>query len=159
MAGVCQVGQTPPDLTVVSRLSSARSFRARRLPVVWIPTILIAQRLTKAAKQSEFWKAAFRGCPTWMRIGVYVLGGYAVLNFILFIATARQYPKNEVPDVVNYRGFSGHWMLFYYVASATLYSAIRLGGVSQPRCRNGHEVSPFANYCDVCGGETRSSVP
>ena len=124
---------------------------------VWIPTILVAQRLTKTAKQSDFWKAAFRGCPPWVRVGAYLLAGYAALNFILFVVSTGQYPKNEVPDVVNYRGFSGHWMVFYYLATATLYSAIRLGGVGQPRCRNGHEVSPFANYCEICGVELQSS--
>jgi hypothetical protein len=91
--------------------------------------------------------------PPWVKSGAYVLGGYAVLNFILFAVQTGRYAKNEVPDLVNYRGFSGHWMVFYYVGAATLYSAIRLGDLNQPRCPHGHDVSLFAKYCDVCGIE------
>jgi len=59
---------------------------------------------------------------------------------------------------VNYRGFSGHWMVFYYVGAATLYSAARLGNLNEWQCPHGHEVSPFAKYCDVCGTQVVPSV-
>lgn len=121
--------------------------------VVWLPTILMAQRLTKSVKQAEFWKAALRGCPPWVKPGAYALGTYAVLNFIVFVVQVGTYPRNEVPDLVGYRGFSGHWMVFYYLGAATLYSAVRLGDLAQRKCPLGHDVSPFAKYCDVCGVE------
>jgi hypothetical membrane protein len=35
--------------------------------VVWFPTVILANRLTKDFKQRDFWKAALRGCPAWMR--------------------------------------------------------------------------------------------
>jgi len=118
---------------------------------VWIPTVLVAQRLSKNAKRADLWRAVLRGCPAWMRTGVYVVAGYAMVNFGLFIVDTMSYSKNRVPEVLQYRGFSGHWMAFYYVAAATLYSAHTLGSSSQRRCGRGHEVSPFASYCDLCG--------
>jgi hypothetical protein len=119
--------------------------------VVWFPTVLIAQRLTRGAKQVDFWKATFRGCPGWAKAGAYVVGGYAMLNFVFFALQTSRYPRNEIPDIVEYRGFSGHWMAFYYVGAATLYSGTKRGSSSPRHCANGHEVSPFAKYCDVCG--------
>jgi hypothetical protein len=121
--------------------------------VVWLPTVLVAARLAKGAKQSESWKAVLRGCPAWVKSGVYAVSGYAVLNFVLFIVQIEPYQKADVPDVVSNRLISGHLMVFYYVGAATLYSAIRLGDFSQRRCSYGHDVSPFAKYCDVCGVE------
>jgi hypothetical protein len=56
---------------------------------------------------------------------------------------------------VEYRGFSGHWMIFYYMAAAILYSATRIASLGGPRCPSGHETSPFAKYCDRCG----ASIP
>jgi hypothetical protein len=126
--------------------------------VVWLPTVLVAQRLAKGAKQADLWKAVLRGCPAWMRTGVYVLGGYAAVTFVQFIAQTTAYARNEVPEIVEYRGFSGHWMIFYYVAAAALYSATRPGNLGQPKCSRGHEVSPFANYCDQCGAAVAPSA-
>ena len=84
--------------------------------------------------------------------GIYVVFAYALVNFFLVFGNTDRYPRNGVPEVVEYRGFSGHWMLFYYVGTATLYSAIRLGP-DRPRCPNGHDVSLFAKHCDICGVE------
>jgi len=119
--------------------------------VVWFPTVLIAQRLGKGAKQADLWKAVLRGCPKWMRTGIYVVGGYAIVNFVFFMIQTTDYAKNEVPLLIEYRGFSGHWLIFYYASAATLYSATRIGSLGQRHCPHGHEVSPFANYCDLCG--------
>jgi hypothetical protein len=44
-------------------------------------------------------------------------------------------------------------MVFYYVAAATLYSATTIGDTTPPRCPQGHEVSPFAGYWEICGGK------
>ena len=118
--------------------------------VVWLPTVLVAQRLSKNVKQADLWKAVLRGCPRWVRTGVSVIVGYAIINFVLFLNQTTAYAKNKTPDVVEYRGFSGHWMAFYFIGAAVLYSASRLGFGAR-RCPRGHEVSPFANYCDHCG--------
>ena len=82
--------------------------------VVWIPTVLISLRATRFSSRKDFWKIALSGCPGWMKKALYLLMGYAVLNFILFIATTANGPKpagDVSPSVI--RGFSGHWMVFY----------------------------------------------
>lgn len=126
--------------------------------VIWLPTVLVAQRLAKGARQADLWKAVLRGCLPWVRTGVYVVGGYAMINFVLFIIQTTAYARNNVPDIIEYRGFSGHWMAFYYVGAATLHSATRLG-LNERRCPRGHPASPFANYCDVCGTPLPPSAP
>jgi hypothetical protein len=35
--------------------------------MVWIPAVFAAIRLTRSARQRDFWKVALRGCPSWMR--------------------------------------------------------------------------------------------
>lgn len=121
--------------------------------VVWIPAVIVSQRLTKNVNRADMWKAILRGCPSWARTAVTVLFGYTFLNFFLFLLQTTAYPKNNVPEVVEYRGFSGHWMLFYAAAAAIFHSALRLGDTTQPRCPRGHEVPPFAHYCEVCGSQ------
>ena len=60
-----------------------------------------------------------------MRRTVYFFGAYAMLNFVIFILSEKpESPSGaEMPPVIA-RGFSGHWMVFYSAALATLYSAI-----------------------------------
>ena len=120
--------------------------------VVWIPTVLIANRLTKDVPRKDFWKAALRGCPKWMTYMSYGFFGYAFLNFVLFAITApKGHASNSMSPAVV-RGFSGHWMAFYSVALSVLYSATRLWDQEwQSRCQNGHTVSPLAKFCDQCG--------
>ena len=122
--------------------------------VVWIPAIIAANHLVKDFRRKDFWKAALRGCPTWMRWLTYGFFGYAFINFIVFILSA---PPNGVsagagtPAVV-FRGFSGHWMAFYSAAGAILYSSFVVGRRDPSRrCPNNHPVSPSALYCEVCG--------
>src|SRR5436190_19920974 len=93
--------------------------------VVWIPTVLTSMQTTRYANRKDFWKVALAGCPLWMRRAGYILFGYAILNFIVFMATTASQPKQQQigdapPAVV--RGFSGHWMIFYGTAFAVLYS-------------------------------------
>jgi len=113
--------------------------------VVWFPAVVVAQRLSKGAKQSDFWKATLRGCPLWVRRTSYVLFAYVFINFFAGIASGPD------SDIKTFRLFSGHWMLFYFLAAATLYSANKVGSLESRRCLNGHEVSPFARFCDACG--------
>lgn len=145
---------------LASPLGSATWFLHIGIFVVWFPAVVVAQRLSKSARQADFWKATFRGCPVWMRSGAYVVFAYAFVNFFLFLAQASSYPKNKVPDLIEYRGFSGHWMVFYYMGAATLYSATRLANLGQRLCPHGHEVSPFAKYCEACGAQVSpASLP
>lgn len=112
---------------------------------VWLPAILVSQKLAKGAKQADFWKAVLRGCPRWTRNALYVLFAYTFVNFFSGIAAGQETEADKL------RLFSGHWMLLYFAGAAMLYSAHRLGPSVTQRCALGHEVSPFAKYCDECG--------
>ena len=127
--------------------------------VVWLPTVLVAHRLTRGANRKDFWKIALVGCPKWMRTLLYILFGYAILNFVYFVATTPGHPQRQgdaPPEVV--RGFSGHWMIFYGTALATPYSASVIGysGMDR-RCRNGHSVAITAKFCEECGASLEPS--
>ena len=39
--------------------------------VVWLPTVLAMTRMTREFKQKDIWRAALRGCPLWMKRGLY----------------------------------------------------------------------------------------
>jgi hypothetical protein len=122
--------------------------------VVWLPAVITANRLVKDFRQKDFWKAALRGCPAWLRWLTYAFFAYAIINFVTFIVVAprgKQDPAAPTPPVV-FRGFSGHWMAFYSAAAAILYSAlvVRRHDPSR-RCPNQHPVSPAASYCQACG--------
>lgn len=122
--------------------------------VVWLPAVLVSAQMTRHTSRADFWKIALAGCPPWMRRAGYVLIGYAILNFILFIASAPgqlEQPGDEArPSMV--RGFSGHWMIFYGAAFAILYSRIHAPrDVIERRCPRGHAASPTDRFCSECG--------
>jgi len=126
--------------------------------IVWLPTVIIANRQVKDFKQKDFWKAALRACPKWMKYLTYFFFGYAILNFILFLildvsgGSSRGVSRGTPPNV--FRGFSGHWMAFYCVAMATLYSAIHSEEHDAARsCPMGHPVSPSSKFCEECGSK------
>jgi hypothetical protein len=129
--------------------------------VVWLPTVLVAYRLTRGAKRKDFWKVALIGCPKWMRQALYVVFGYAILNFVFFFVTTVNQPqlKGGAPPPEVVRGFSGHWMVFYGAAFATLYSAYVVGySGMQRRCPNGHVVPLTAKFCEECGAQLAPSL-
>jgi hypothetical protein len=120
--------------------------------VVWFPTVLVANRVTKGANRKDFWKIALSGCPPWMRYAMYGLFFYAALNFVIFISSTTHGPHSKAITAETIRGFSGHWMAFYAAAFATLYSTIRRPQMLQDRtCPNGHTVSLSDAYCPICG--------
>jgi hypothetical protein len=93
---------------------------------VWLPTVLVATRITGDINRKDFWKVVLSGCPTWMRQTLYVLFAYAILNFIwsIFTSNGSSQPQGD-PSPSVFRGFSGHWMVFYGAAFATLYSVFQ----------------------------------
>lgn len=95
--------------------------------VVWFPTVLVANRRVGNARRKDYWDAVFKGSPIWFKYVVYAFLAYAFLNFLIFLPQApgkKDYPGDGTPVVV-WRGFSGHWMVFYAAALAILYSAAR----------------------------------
>ena len=96
------------------------------------------------------------GKAVWaLHIGIFIVWFPTVLvAYRLTRVTVKhpQPPGEAPPEVV--RGFSGHWMVFYSAAFATLYSASVIGYSGLDRkCPNGHTVAVTAKYCDECGAE------
>jgi hypothetical protein len=87
--------------------------------VVWIPAIIVAQRLVGNVNRVDFWKVVLRGSPVWLRYMVYGFLAYAAISGFLFFGSARG------SSVDPLRMFSTVWMVFYSSALAILYSAAR----------------------------------
>jgi len=120
--------------------------------VVWIPAVFATQRHTRDFKQRDFRKAALRRCPKWMRTMTFGFLGYAFVNFAWFWISSVASGSRRVPEASQLRGFSGHWMAFYSLALATLYSASHIEEVDAGRrCLQGHVVGPLAKFCEQCG--------
>ena len=121
--------------------------------VDWLPAVLVLQSLRGEFKQKNLWRAALRGCPDWMRRTIWGICGYAMVNFLVFaVVMGRSSPSGGPTPGSAWRGFSGHWMAFYSMAFAIMYSAIHVEHRdAQRRCLEGHPVSPAAQYCEQCG--------
>lgn len=118
--------------------------------VVWFPAVFVANKRVGNMNRKDFWKAALKGSPDWMRYMVYGFLGYAVVNFAFFIFQAPTGGGGANPPPIVWRGFSGHWMAFYSAAMAILYSAAK-ANAGVRRCPNGHVIPSNANFCTRCG--------
>lgn len=120
---------------------------------LWLPVVLISQKMTKGAAQKDFWKVAMSGCPSWMKYMTYGFFVYAFVNFAFFIVTAPTGKHSGgVPPSSVWHGFSGHWMAFYSAGLAVMTSAYRKGLSNfERRCPNGHIVAFDATFCSTCG--------
>jgi len=118
--------------------------------IVWLPTVLVAERLVGSVNRRDLWKVVLKDSPDWMRYMVYGFFGYAFVNFVFFMTKAPTGGGGANPPAVVWRGFSGHWMAFYSAALAVLYAAARTED-RIPRCANGHVASSNAAYCPQCG--------
>ena len=118
--------------------------------VVWLPAMLASYRLSGGVRGFDYYRYVLRGCPKWMRWAVYGLFAYAfVVFFSGFLGILTGTPIERL--------FSGHWMLFYFFAFATLYSAIH---AKDFRCANGHKLIPGARFCPQCGAPlARNEAP
>jgi hypothetical protein len=123
--------------------------------VVWLPTILIAVSLSREFKQKDFWRAALRGCPPWMRKMQWVLFGYAWVGFFalpLIFGGGMDKPANTA------RSMSAVLLTFYSIATTVLYSATCASKFdAERRCVNGHRVSPVAKFCEECGAPVETN--
>jgi len=113
--------------------------------VVWVPTIILSNWLTRDFKQKDFWKAALRGCPAWMRTGLWVVIGCVFIAFFLPIL----FGKSPGDSPLTFTLFP---MMFYAVSFCVMYSLINIeeSGADR-RCLNGHAMSPSAKFCEECG--------
>jgi len=122
--------------------------------IVWFATILVMNRLIRDFKQKDIWKAALRGCPTWMRRAVWIIFGYGWLGFfVLPIAFGGGMSSRANGARVG----SAMILAFYTIAAAVLHSAQNTEQFdSTRRCLNGHSVQPLAKFCDECGAPVPS---
>lgn len=88
--------------------------------VVWFPAVLVASR---RGRGSGKWDAGMRGAPDGLKYLVYIFGIYAIVNFLFFMTQAPKKQSGNNPPPIVWRGFSGHWMVFYSAALAMLYGA------------------------------------
>ena len=117
--------------------------------VVFLPTILVMNRLTREFKRKDVWRAALRGCPQWMRRAVWAIFGYV---WVGFFALPILYGGGMDSKPNTIRMISGTLLIFYLIPVAVLYSATQVKGFDESRrCLNGHHVSPLAKYCEECG--------
>jgi hypothetical protein len=114
--------------------------------VVWLPTVLVMNRLTRDFKQKDIWKAALRGCPEWMTRTLWIIWGYAFLAaFILPFVLGRN-PEASPASFVIFPA------VFYSMSFAVMYSAAMSDQFDWSRhCLNGHTIPPLAKFCEECG--------
>jgi hypothetical protein len=119
--------------------------------IVWFPTVILVNRLTRDFKQKDLWKAALRGCPPWMRSILWVLEGTVMaITFLPVIWKGR--PGDD--------GFILFPSTFYAVSFCTMYSMINVDSFdARRRCLNGHAISPLAKFCEECGAPAASDIP
>jgi hypothetical protein len=95
--------------------------------VVFFPAILVAQKRVGSANRKDFWKVVTKGSPDGLRYLLYFFFAYAFVNFAIFMAQAPTGKQTGETPAVVWRGFSGHWMVFYcasfVILSSTLHSS------------------------------------
>jgi len=117
--------------------------------VVWLPTIFVMNRLTRDFKQKDIWRAALRGCPTWMRRAVWCLFGYSWVGFFILPMLFGGGMESEANKA---RSMSAVLMMFYTIAAAVMFSALHAKRADTTRrCMNGHTAQPLAKFCEECG--------
>lgn len=93
--------------------------------LVWFPLVTLANRTMPDRERGNL-EHLLKELPGWARSLGTALFAYALLNFMFFIFSSQQYPRNKVPFLVELRGFSGHWMMFYGFAVAGFVALGRL---------------------------------
>lgn len=128
--------------------------------VVWFPAVFLAMRMGRGKNRSAFgfgtvsWKQILSGCPDWMRYLLFGLFAYVFLNFFFSmdntVSSTSPQDSPSSPQVI--RGFSGHWLVFYYAAFAIAYSALMKPELlSDAVCKMGHKALPSDKFCSECG--------
>ncbi len=121
--------------------------------LVWLPTVLLMNRLTREFKQKDLWKAALRGCPPWMRTSLWI-----VLGTVFFLTFALPFLSGSNPGT-SPSNFILFPVCFYAVSFCVMYSLIHVEKYDTGRrCLNGHRMSPLAKFCEECGAPAAMSL-
>jgi hypothetical protein len=130
---------------------------------LWIPVVLISRKMAGGtmARRKDYWRVVLADCPAWMRYMTKAFFVYPIVNFIIFFVTMFSIaPHAPDPPPAVWRGFSGHWMVFYSGGLAVLTSAYRRGLSNLERkCPNGHVVGYDDRFCATCGVPTDEQSP
>ena len=91
-----------------------------------LPAVLCVQKLNFGTEGAGPRKRIFENCPTWMRkmIGAFVV--YGIINFIFFMSKGDAPKGGGSTPASVFKGFSGHWMIFYSVEMAVFYSCLKM---------------------------------
>lgn len=121
--------------------------------LVWLPTVLLMNRLTREFKQKDLWKAALRGCPPWMRTSLWL-----VLGTVFLLTFARPFLSGSNPGA-SPSNFILFPVCFYAVSFCVMYSLIHVEKFDSGRsCLNGHRISPLAKFCEECGAPAATNL-
>jgi uncharacterized membrane protein YtjA (UPF0391 family) len=114
--------------------------------VVTLISIFVSNHTVKNYLPRDFWKAALRGCPKWLKYLPLILFVYA--NLFYFIHGSFSVPESAK----NMQVGCAFYMSIYALCLALLYSALQIQYVDKVRrCPNGHNVPSDAKFCEECG--------
>ena len=88
--------------------------------VVIYPALIISKKTRGELTEKDFRKAISGVCPRWLLIMNRLVIMYA-LGWLIFCIY-----KKYFADSSDFRGFTGHWMLFYSISFKLLYCCKRL---------------------------------
>ena len=117
--------------------------------VVFLPAILLGRMRGQSSRWASMTKGG-SGIPSWAKTFGAIVFGYAMVNFIVFFVQMPGGKQHGAPSALMWRGFSGHWMVFYLFAFGVLYSVINAPS-EKAKCVNGHEMRIDSMVCPVCG--------
>ncbi|HEY4968851.1 MAG TPA: hypothetical protein VII35_03035 [Steroidobacteraceae bacterium] len=94
--------------------------------IVFVPAVLISRQRAQGGARTNLNDIA-RGSPLWIGALLLLLFAYAVVNFVLVFSLDNA-PRGTALTgnefLKTLRGFSGHWMLFYFASFAMLRAAL-----------------------------------
>jgi hypothetical protein len=122
--------------------------------VVWFPTVLAMRRFGPVMQRKDGWKVALTGAPEWVRYVVYAALAYAIINFGLGFLGLYSLQGSGF-----WRVGSSHAMAFYAAAwgLATASNRREELGIDW-KCLHGHDMTPGARFCEVCGAPAQRSI-
>ena len=132
--------------------AQASRYLNKGMVVIFIASILSTYRLCGNYPAKEFWKAALRGCPAWLKYLPVCLIAYA---FLFFATLNRTQGGHGVPgSPLSVQEGAAIGMAIYALCLGIFYSAFHVQeGNEARRCPNGHQLSPGVKFCEECGGK------
>lgn len=127
--------------------------------VVGFPVLLVSFRIGQGQRTNVSWKQMLSGCPAWMRYAALGLLLYAIVNLVIaFSSTTNGHASgSEALNPATLRVFSGHWMFFYGLAFAVIFSAYRKPWLLRTaKCPIGHKVAHAEGFFATCGAALQS---